>query len=332
MNATVGRKLDLRGILWFLGLAYGLAWLLELPMALDGKGLTSPWASLIFLVNFTPAIATLLVARWISPLPEMRRATGLRWGAKGSRWGWYWLFGLLGLTAFNVASVFVGAAFGKFPLDLTNFSGLRAFYEAMPGGKDLLAIAPPATIAWVTVATLPLQALIISPLNFGEEWGWRGYLLPRLLPLGQWPALLLSGAVWGLWHAPLILMGFDYPRSPILGLALITLVGMIFGTLLGWTRLATGSVWPAVLGHAAIDANQVAGGVFALMAAHAALDTTQVTLLGWTGWLLPLAFIALLAITRRLPVRNPPDLAGPLEDGVATVASASLAELPSPII
>jgi len=300
-------RLNLRGILWFLGIAYGLAWLLELPMALDGKGLSSPWFGLTFFVNFTPAVATLLVARWISPLPNARKATGLRWGVKGTRWGWYWLFGLFGLTAFNVAAPFVGALFGQFPLDLEHFSGLKAGLDAAPGGKDILGLAPLSTIALVIIVTLPLQALLICWINFGEEYGWRGYLLPQLLPLGQWPALLLSGAIWGFWHTPLILMGFDYPQHRVLGVLLITLFGMIVGVILGWTRLATGSVWPAVLGHAAVDANQVAGGVYVLLPAGAQIDTALAGMTGVTGWILPVLFIAFLAVTRRLPVRNPPD-------------------------
>jgi uncharacterized protein len=302
-------RINLRGIAWFVAIAFGLAWLLDLPMALSGKGLASPWASLILLQNFTPAIATLLVARWISPLPHMRVATGLRWGAKGSRWGWYWLFGLLGLTAFNVAAPFVGALFDVFPLDLAHLSGLQAALESNPGGQQLLSQAPLATIALVIVATLPLQALLITPLTFGEEWGWRGYLLPQLLPLGQWPALLISGAIWGVWHAPLIVMGFDYPQHPLLGILLLTLFCMIVGTILGWTRLATGSVWPAVLGHAAIDANEVTGGVFVLLPAAAQFDTALASMTGVTGWILPLLFIGVLILTHQLPVRNPPDLA-----------------------
>ncbi len=160
------------------------------------------------------------------------------------------------------------------------------------------------------ILTLPLQALLICWINFGEEYGWRGYLLPQLLPLGQWPALLLSGAIWGFWHTLLILMGFDYPQHRILGVLLITLFGMIVGVILGWTRLATGSVWPAVLGHAAVDANQVAGGVYVLLPARAQIDTALAGMTGVTGWILPVLFIAFLTVTRRLPVRNPPDRPG----------------------
>jgi membrane protease YdiL (CAAX protease family) len=145
-----------------------------------------------------------------------------------------------------------------------------------------------------------LYALLISPLNFGEEWGWRGYLLPQLLPLGQWRALLLTGIVWGTWHVPLILLGFDYPQHPLLGVLMIIGTCLIFGVILGWLRLASGSVWPAVLGHAAIDASAAA--ILAFGQAGQPIDTSQVTLLGWTGWLLPSLFIGILVLTRRLPV------------------------------
>jgi membrane protease YdiL (CAAX protease family) len=328
MRSFRGTRVNLRGIVWFVVIAYGLAWLLDMPVALSGKGLASPWASLILLQNFTPAIATLLVARWISPLPGMRRATGLRWGAKGSQWGWYWLFGLLGVTAFNIAVPFVGAWFGVFPLDLAHFSGLHAVLSGQLGIAQPQTDTSLRTIAFVIVATLPLQALLITPLTFGEEWGWRGYLLPQLLPLGQWPALLISGAIWGLWHAPLILMGFDYPQHHIFGVALITLFGVIVGVVLGWTRLATGSVWPAVLGHAAVDANEVAGGVYALMPAHAQFDTALAGMTGVTGWILPLLFIGFLVLTRRLPVRTPPDLlAASLGTGTQSPVGDSAAEL-----
>jgi hypothetical protein len=51
------------------------------------------------------------------------------------------------------------------------------------------------------------------------------------------------------------------------------------------------------------------GGVFVLLPAGAQFDTALASMSGVTGWILPLLFIAFLALTRRLPVANPPDLA-----------------------
>ena len=58
-------------------------------------------------------------------------------------------------------------------------------------------------------------AILIAPilnalLTFGEEFGWRGYLLPKLLGLGARKALLISGIIWGVWHWPIIAMGYNY--------------------------------------------------------------------------------------------------------------------------
>ena len=89
MRVSIATRLNPRGIVWVVAIAYGLAWLLDLPIVLSKQGLASPWVALLTLQNFTPAIATVLVARWISPVPR------LRWGAKGSRWagtgssGWW---------------------------------------------------------------------------------------------------------------------------------------------------------------------------------------------------------------------------------------------------
>jgi len=314
METTLKHKVNWRGIGWFVLIAYGLMWLLALPMYLDGKGLNSPWAALIVVMNFCPAVATLIVARWISPLPRTRLATGLRRGVPGSRWGLYYLFGWLGYVGLSMAAPFVAAALGLYQLDLANFSGFRASLEAgygAAGAQQLLSLGPIQLVVLFGLVFTLLYALLTTPLTFGEEWGWRGYLLPQLLPLGQWPALLLSGAIWGLWHTPLILLGFDYPLHPVLGVLLITLVGVIFGTLLGWTRLKTGSVWPAVLGHASIDAS--AGAVLVFGRAGAPFDSAVLGLTGWTGWIVPLALIGLLVLARQLPGRNPLEVARSLE-------------------
>jgi hypothetical protein len=60
---------------------------------------------------------------------------------------------------------------------------------------------------------LPVLALLLIPeiiVSFGEEYGWRGYLLPRLMPLGEIKASLILGVVWSLWHLPVLLAGVLY--------------------------------------------------------------------------------------------------------------------------
>ncbi len=304
--------LDRKGILSFILLAYGLAWLVVSPLWLSGQGLRHPLVGLLLpLMMWTPALAVLIVTRLISPPPEgLPRATGLVLG-RGRGWGWYWLFAWLGIPLLVLATPFVGALVGLYTLDLVAFSGFRATLEAA-GAGPLLAQTPIQVLVLAQLALLPLAPAINAVFAFGEEWGWRGYLLPRLLPLGQWPALILSGIVWGLWHMPVILLGYNYPDHPASGWLLMTAMCVVWGLLFGWTRLATGSVWPAVIAHGALNGS--AGIVLLLGQAGTPADPALVGVTGVTGWILPLLVVGVLALSRRLPVPDAPDLAGPQLD------------------
>ncbi|MGE0568106.1 MAG: CPBP family intramembrane glutamic endopeptidase [Bacteroidia bacterium] len=79
---------------------------------------------------------------------------------------------------------------------------------------------PDKTVAWISlyVVTLIFAPIMNGVFGFGEELGWRGYLLPKLMQYGKLKAYILLAIIWGLWHLPLITAGFMYPGSPILGM------------------------------------------------------------------------------------------------------------------
>ena len=95
-----------------------------------------------------------------------------------------------------------------------------------------------------------LNILVFSTIiGLLEEIGWRGYLLPHLLPLGRTRALLLSGLLHGIWHLPLILLTPYYPA--VLVLFLLTFTGA--GVFYGYLRLTSNSIWPVALAHSAFN-------------------------------------------------------------------------------
>ena len=111
-----------------------------------------------------------------------------------------------------------------------------------------------------------LQGMLIAPLlnalpSFGEEFGWRAYLQPKLMVLGWRRAMVWMGVIWGFWHWPILALGhnygLDYPGAPWLGMLAFVWFTFILGTLLGWLTVRGGSVWPAVIGHGAV--NGIAG-------------------------------------------------------------------------
>jgi membrane protease YdiL (CAAX protease family) len=79
-------------------------------------------------------------------------------------------------------------------------------------------------------------------MMFGEEYGWRSYLLQHLLPLGFWKANIITGAIWGLWHAPVILMGYNYGYYNVIGVLLFVLVCILLGTFFNYMYVRGNSV------------------------------------------------------------------------------------------
>ncbi|MEV7964579.1 CPBP family intramembrane glutamic endopeptidase [Sphaerisporangium sp. NPDC088356] len=136
--------------------------------------------------------------------------------------------------------------------------------------------------------------------SLGEEWAWRGWLLPALTDShGPLIALPLSGVAWGLWHSPLTLLGYNYPvLGPWAG-AYFTGFCILGGLVLGWLRLRSNSVWPAVVGHGAMNASAPA--ILLLGDAKAEPNVVVAGLTGLVGW----ALLALLVVLlyRFWPIR-----------------------------
>ena len=108
------------------------------------------------------------------------------------------------------------------------------------------------------VQGLALGGIVNLIPGLGEEWGWRGYMMPRLLKtMKPLPALVTGGVIWGLWHAPLIALGHNYgtgyPGYPWAGIAAMCLFCVVYGILLTWVTEKTGSVIPAAVAHGALN-------------------------------------------------------------------------------
>ncbi|MFA5606675.1 MAG: type II CAAX endopeptidase family protein [Leucobacter sp.] len=303
----------------FVFVAFGLAWLVALPLWLAGPADTNDPAAgthftlLATAMMFTPAIATLAAIFIVrAPRRERLRFLGIWPLRPAKRVIWFIVAAILAPLVLVLASLAVAALLGWVQLDLTEFSGFRAVLDAQlatldPATAELAAqtMPPLGLLVAIQIATVPVAALANSLPAFGEEVGWRGWLLPALRPLGVWPALVLSGALWGLWHAPLILLGYNFNRTDWTGVALMTVGCVFWGVLLGWTRLRTASVWPAVVAHGSLNAS--AGLMLLLHAMDSPLDMALVSPLGVAGWIVLAVVVAVLALTGQF--RREPQLA-----------------------
>jgi membrane protease YdiL (CAAX protease family) len=156
-------------------------------------------------------------------------------------------------------------------------------------------------LAVTTIVTQSILAFTLAlPFNmiftFGEEFGWRGYLLPRLAPLGGLTAAIITGIIWGLWHAPIIVQdGYNYPGHPWLGVLMMVVFTTSFGIVLAWLRFRSGSVWPSTLAHAAYNAQAGFGAIFLSTA-----DSLFRAPIGLIGLIPMIVFAIWLAVTGRL--------------------------------
>lgn len=297
------RRVPWTAVIVFTVLACGLAWLVALPLWL-GDGLAEPFAGVLLpVMMLTPAVAALIVTFALSTPARGERARFLGlWPLRPARRiVWLLVAAWLVPPVLVAASILVSAALGFVQLDLT-FGGFAVELEkAVPPGSP---VPPVEVVVFAQIAMIPLAALLNAIPAFGEELGWRGWLVPALRPLGTWPALLISGVIWGAWHSPVILLGYNFGRTDITGVLLMIGGCVAWGILLGWLRLRSASVWPAVIAHGALNA---AGGLVVIFAA-AQPDLGLAGPLGVAGWIVLAVVIGVLALTGQF--RQQPELAG----------------------
>ena len=128
----------------------------------------------------------------------------------------------------------------------------------VPSAQELVDMMP------MLVGVIMAFALTIAPFinaipAFGEEVGWRGMLFPTLCELmSTRAAVIVSGIIWGLWHAPVIAMGhnfgMDYPGFPWVGILTMVLACTALGSFLAYLRVRTKSTWSCALAHGAVNA------------------------------------------------------------------------------
>ncbi|MEP7027148.1 MAG: CPBP family intramembrane glutamic endopeptidase [Candidatus Eisenbacteria bacterium] len=254
-----GTSVQWRGVLAYLALAFGLAWTVEFVALARGvrfTSLTPPTTALLALVMLTPAIAAYIVRRFATR--EGFATAGLRRGP----WRPY-LFVWIGVPLLVVAIYAVTVLLGLGRFDPT-LSELTARMEEMAQGRPIPQLPPlPVLAAAMFAQSLTLGVIITSVFTFGEEFGWTGYLLVQLLPLGRWRAALIYGALWGLWHAPVIAGGYNYPGHPVLGVLMMCALTTAFALSQTALRLRSDSVWLTSFFHASINIHGL--GVFSML-------------------------------------------------------------------
>jgi hypothetical protein len=264
-----------RGVLAFLGVTFLATWLPAWILRdLWLVEVAPPWRILICsvlylsVIGWQPVVAVALVRRYIEP-PFVMDA---------------------GLRSANRKFVVIGVLIPLFAMIVATILALMLGHNAGVPFAESLHFWP-SVLAGVSV--LAASALIYGQCLI-EEVAWRGYFLVRAMECaGPWRGLVIHGLIWGIWYAPIMLLTGGGVASAWTRAAGFVVTCVLLGIILGWLRLASRSVTPAVTANVVLT---LGAGLPALLSGSDAGARAAVYLpVGWV----PLLLIAcLLASTR----------------------------------
>lgn len=250
----------------YYAIAFGFACLLGLGLWLAGANLLSGSATLVFQLTLAffymplPIVAGLIVEKRASRgyLLGVEKRTILR------------NIGRVALISFAVSVGIYVANLGV-TLLLGNVLGiegvgrlvtsqaemLKAIAQSMPAAAtpENLAATPPVGLLYTLWPFVGIIAgfTINGLFAFGEEYGWRGVLMDELRPLGGVKANLLTGVMWGLWHAPVIVLGFNYGAARGWGILMMCVVMTPLSFILWRAREFSRSIVAPAIIHGAFN-------------------------------------------------------------------------------
>lgn len=243
MEKEFDKNTEVKRLVIYLILSFGLTWNIFFASILNGfkwDGSNPYMESFIGLGMLMPFAASILTRMITKEGFAMTGRDSLMLGIsfKGKKWKCYLIALFLPWLYYEITNAFaIAICPTAFDMEYVNNYGIS---------KGLAIVFPIIVIS---------QTSILSFAALGEEGGWRGYMMPKLMKLmGQKRAFLVGGIIWGLWHAPLTCIGHnfgtDYPGFPYVGILLMCIFCTLIGTILTMLTIKSGSIWPATIMHA----------------------------------------------------------------------------------
>lgn len=185
------------------------------------------------------------ITQWICKEKPLRNC-GVRW--KINRW---WFIAWLSMPLLCIAALLVSGLMPGVGFTLESDIMQQTIDQFAQSG---LTAGPWGVIAITILSDLFAGITINALFAFGEEIAWRGFLARELDGLGFWKKSLLIGAVWGVWHAPIILMGHNYPAHPVAGVFMMIAFCTLLSPIFMYLRERSGSVIVAAIAHGTMNA------------------------------------------------------------------------------
>jgi len=244
----------MRKVAEFVGLAFAFSWTVALGYRAVGGGVTdASFAAVAVVYMFGPFFAAVAVQARHGE--DVLGPLGVRFVA--NRWlvvAW--------LTPGAVALLAVAFAVGHPDGALaTNAATVVESYgpsvsanRAASLTESLSGVPLSYVVGSILVTGLVAGATVNAVAAFGEEAGWRGLMLHELRDEKFWRASAVVGVVWGVWHAPLVAQGYNYPSNPAVGVVAMVVFTLLATPLLNYVRLKSGTVVAPSVFHGTVNA------------------------------------------------------------------------------
>lgn len=140
----------------------------------------------------------------------------------------------------------------------SNFTGAIEFNDGMSAFvKDRLieqiSAAPFLSLLTSTIQSIGMAWSFGMLFALGEEIGWRGYMVDITEKFGFWKSVFIIGPIWGFWHFPLILNGYNFPSNPELGVLMMMLACTSLTPIMIFLRRKTKSIWGPAIFHGSFN-------------------------------------------------------------------------------
>lgn len=239
----------------FLILTFTISFLLAGIYKLTGGGSQDRTGFMILgiIYMFIPTIAVLIVKKLIH---REKIASELMISFKINKWFFVaWLIiPVLAFLTFGISLLFPDVIYSP------DMSGMFSRFESMmtPEQAEQMRASVeslPLHPVWITLMQGLIAGITVNAIaGFGEELGWRGFLLKQFKDMNFMKASILIGFIWGIWHAPMILMGHNYPDHPVAGVFMMTILCILLSVIFLYITIKSKSVIAAAILHGTMNA------------------------------------------------------------------------------
>jgi membrane protease YdiL (CAAX protease family) len=250
----MGVNQHIKKAILFVGLTFLVSWLMAfLFFAFGGRWGSPASIAMAATYMFVPMVIAVIVQKFIYKEP-LKKPLGISF--RLNRWFLVaWLLPpVIAFASLGVSLLLPGVEYSP------GMEGLLERFESVLTPEQLQQMenrldTSPLNPIWIALMMGLIAGITVNAIaGFGEELGWRGLLQREFESMGFWKSSTIIGVIWGVWHAPLILQGHNYPQHPVIGVFMMIILCVLLAPIFSYVRLRANSVIAAAIIHGSLNA------------------------------------------------------------------------------